>query len=74
MKVSVVVYHNPLMMTIAHGVHHFNIRLHLTSINCYAQRSEVPSLIEDLRNQTTYVSILICLGLHYSAYGQKRKF
>jgi len=61
MKVSVVVSHHPLMMTIAHGLHHFNIRLHSTSINFYAQSSEVPSLIEDLRNQTGYVSILTCV-------------
>jgi len=58
MKISVVVSHSPLIMTIAHGLHHFNIRLHSTSINFYAQNSEVPSLIEDFRNQTAYVSIL----------------
>jgi hypothetical protein len=57
-KVSDVDSHNPLMMTIAHGVHYFNIRLHSTSINFYAQRSEVPPLIKDFRNQTAYVSIL----------------
>jgi len=74
MKVSVVISHNPLMMTIAHDLHHFNIRLHSTSINFYAQCSEVPSLIEDFPNQAAYVSILTCLGLHCSAYGQKSKF
>jgi hypothetical protein len=62
------------MTTIAHGLRHFNIRLHSTSINCYAQRSKVSSPIEDFRNQTAYVSILTdVLGLNYSAYGQKRK-
>lgn len=58
LNVSGVVSLSPLMITIAHGLLHFNIRLHSTSINCYAQRSEVPSLIEDFGNQTAYVSIL----------------
>jgi hypothetical protein len=58
MNVSAVVSHSPLMMTIAQGLHHFNIQLHSTSINCYGQRSEMPSLIEDFRNQTAYVIIL----------------
>jgi len=57
-NVSVVVSHSPLMMTIAQGLHHFNIRLHSTSINCYGQRSEIPLLIEDFRNQRAYVIIL----------------
>jgi len=55
MEVSVVVSHNPLMMGSHTACITSNIRLHSTSINCYAQR---PSLIEYFRNQTAYVSIL----------------
>jgi P pilus assembly chaperone PapD len=74
-KISIVVSHNLLMMTIAHGVHHFSIRLHSTSINFYAQRSEVSSLIEDFRNQAAYVSILTDVwGFIILLMGKKRKF
>ena len=50
LNVSVVVISSLLMKTMALGMHHFNIRLHSTSINCYAQRPQAPSLIEDFWN------------------------